>query len=134
MNYKTIEELFHCSENRSRQTKFEIYVSMLEVYSDDMRDLLVDARNKPAKKLEVKSSEGTQEVPELVEEQVFNTGQVWSLLKRGYGVRSVGSTAKNKKSSRSHCLLQVTAKGEPEAIDGHRTKSHIWLMDLAGSE
>ncbi|CAN8258527.1 unnamed protein product [Cochlearia groenlandica] len=134
MNYKTLEELFHCSESRSGMMKFELSVSMLEVYNEKIRDLLVDATNQPAKKLEVKqSAEGTQEVPGLVEAQVFDTGEVWDLLKRGYGVRSMGSTAAIEQSSRSHCLLRVTVKGE-NLINGQRTRSHLWLVDLAGSE
>lgn len=110
--------------------------------------------------MEVKqSAEGTQEVPGLVEAQVFNTDEVWDLLKRGYSVRSVGSTAANEQSSRSHwyakgfgnkshvkrnlthtiknfflcSLLRVTVKGE-NLINGQRTRSHLWLVDLAGSE
>ncbi|XP_056850968.1 kinesin-like protein KIN-14S, partial [Raphanus sativus] len=134
VNYKTLEELFRSSESRSRLMKFELSVSMLEVYNEKIRDLLVDNSNHPPKKLEVKqSAEGTQEVPGLVEAQVFNTDEVWDLLKRGYSVRSVGSTAANEQSSRSHCLLRVTVKGE-NLINGHKTRSHLWLVDLAGSE
>uniref|UniRef100_A0A1J3K825 Kinesin-like protein n=1 Tax=Noccaea caerulescens TaxID=107243 RepID=A0A1J3K825_NOCCA len=134
VNYRTLEELFHCSESRSRLMKFELSVSMLEVYNEKIRDLLVENSNHQPKKLEVKqSAEGTQEVPGLVEAQVYNTDEVWDLLKRGYGVRSVGSTAANEQSSRSHCLLRVTVKGQ-NLINGQRTRSHLWLVDLAGSE
>ncbi|KAJ0232341.1 Kinesin motor domain-containing protein [Hirschfeldia incana] len=120
VNYRTLEELFRSSENRSRLMKFELSVSMLEVYNEKIRDLLVDNSSHPPKKLEVKqSAEGTQEVPGLVEAQVFNTDEVWDLLKRGYCVRSVGSTTANEQSSRSHW---------------ERTRSHLWLVDLAGSE
>ncbi|XP_010421598.1 PREDICTED: kinesin-like protein KIN-14G isoform X1 [Camelina sativa] len=134
VNYRTLEELFRCSESRSHLMKFELSVSMLEVYNEKIRDLLVDNSNQPPKKLEVKqSAEGTQEVPGLVEAQVYNTDGVWDLLKKGYCVRSVGSTAANEQSSRSHCLLRVTVKGE-NLINGQRTRSHLWLVDLAGSE
>ncbi|CAH8299677.1 unnamed protein product [Eruca vesicaria subsp. sativa] len=134
VNYRTLEELFRSSESRSRLMKFELTVSMLEVYNEKIRDLLVDNSSQPPKKLEVKqSAEGAQEVPGLVEAQVFNTDEVWDLLKRGYCVRSVGSTAANEQSSRSHCLLRVTVKGE-NLINGQRTRSHLWLVDLAGSE
>ncbi|XP_010546697.1 PREDICTED: kinesin-like protein KIN-14G [Tarenaya hassleriana] len=134
VNYRTLEELFRCSESRSHLMKFEIFVSMLEVYNEKIRDLLVENPNQPPKKLEVKqSAEGTQEVPGLVEAQVYKTDEVWELLKNGYRVRSVGSTAANELSSRSHCLLRVTVKGE-NLINGQRTRSHLWLVDLAGSE
>ncbi|KAF2597594.1 hypothetical protein F2Q68_00012151 [Brassica cretica] len=122
VNYRTLEELFRSSESRSRLMKFELSVSMLEVYNEKIRDLLVYNSSHPPKKLEVKqSAEGTQEVPGLVEAQVFNTAEVWELLKRGYCFRSVGSTAANEQSSRSHCLLRVTVKGE-NLINGQQNE------------
>ncbi|XP_030506123.2 kinesin-like protein KIN-14S [Cannabis sativa] len=134
VNYRTVEELFRVSEERAGVMRFELFVSMLEVYNEKIRDLLVDNNNQPAKKLEIKqSAEGTQEVPGLVESRVFGTEDVWALLKSGSRVRSVGSTSANEMSSRSHCLLRVSVKGE-NLINGQRTKSHLWLVDLAGSE
>lgn len=50
VNYRTLEELFHCAESRSRLMKFELSVSMLEVYNEKIMDLLVDNSNHPPKK------------------------------------------------------------------------------------
>ncbi|KAG8363814.1 hypothetical protein BUALT_Bualt19G0061400 [Buddleja alternifolia] len=134
VNYRTLEELFRISNERSSITRYELFVSMLEVYNEKIRDLLVENSNQPAKKLEIKqSAEGTQEVPGLVEAQVHSTNEVWGLLTSGSQVRSVGSTNANELSSRSHCLLRVTVVGE-NLINGQRTRSHLWLVDLAGSE
>ncbi|XP_073030279.1 kinesin-like protein KIN-14S isoform X2 [Primulina eburnea] len=133
VNYRTLEELFRLSKERNCM-KYELSVSMLEVYNEKIRDLLVENSNQPAKKLEIKqSAEGTQEVPGLVEAQVFGTDEVWGLLELGGRVRSVGSTNANELSSRSHCLLRVTVVGE-NLVNGERTKSRLWLVDLAGSE
>uniref|UniRef100_A0A166GS57 Kinesin-like protein n=1 Tax=Daucus carota subsp. sativus TaxID=79200 RepID=A0A166GS57_DAUCS len=134
VNYRTLEELFKISKERSSTMKYEISVSMLEVYNEKIRDLLVENSDQPPKKLEVKqSAEGTQEVPGLVEACVHGTSEVWELLKSGSRVRSVGSTNANELSSRSHCLLRVTVTGE-NLLSGHKTRSHLWLVDLAGSE
>ncbi|XP_043721018.1 kinesin-like protein KIN-14S isoform X2 [Telopea speciosissima] len=120
VNYRTLEELFRISEQRSSTMRYELFVSMLEIYNDMIRDLLAENSNQPLKKLEIKqAAEGTQEV--------------WELLKTGSQIRSVGSTNANELSSRSHCLFRVTVKGE-NLINGQRTKSHLWLVDLAGSE
>ncbi|KAL1549604.1 Kinesin-like protein KIN-14S, variant 2 [Salvia divinorum] len=134
VNYLTLKELFKISKERSCVMRYELFVSMLEVYNEKIRDLLVENPNQPAKKLDIKqSAEGTQEVPGLVEARVYDTDGVWSLLKSGSQVRSVGSTNANEFSSRSHCLLRVTVAGE-NIINGQRTRSHLWLVDLAGSE
>ncbi|MCD7453749.1 hypothetical protein HAX54_021982 [Datura stramonium] len=134
VNYRTLEKLFSLSSERSSIMKYELFVSMLEVYNEKIKDLLVENSNQPAKKLEIKqSAEGTQEVPGLVEARVYGTDEVWELLKSGSRARSVGSTSANELSSRSHCLLRVTVVGD-NLINGQRTRSHLWLVDLAGSE
>ncbi|XP_057497304.1 kinesin-like protein KIN-14S [Actinidia eriantha] len=134
VNYRTLEDLFRISNERSSVMKCELFVSMLEVYNEKIRDLLIENSNQPAKKLEIKQgAEGTQEVPGLVEARVYGTNEVWELLKSGSRARAVGSTNANELSSRSHCLLRVTVKGE-SLINGQRTRSHLWLVDLAGSE
>ncbi|CAK9168033.1 unnamed protein product [Ilex paraguariensis] len=134
VNYRTLEELFRMSNERSSILRYELFVSMLEVYNEKIRDLLVEDCSQPAKKLEIKqSAEGTQEVPGLVEAHVYGTDEVWELLKSGSQARSVGSTSANELSSRSHCLLRVTVMGE-NLMNGQRTRSHLWLVDLAGSE
>ncbi|WZY79282.1 hypothetical protein YC2023_025666 [Brassica napus] len=51
VNYRTLEELFRSSESRSRLMKFELSVSMLEVYNEKIRDLLVDNSSHPPKNL-----------------------------------------------------------------------------------
>ncbi|XP_015570564.1 kinesin-like protein KIN-14S isoform X1 [Ricinus communis] len=134
VNYRTLEELFRISQERSHVMRYELFVSMLEVYNEKIRDLLVENTNQPPKKLEIKQgAEGSPEVPGLVEACVYGTEEVWELLKSGNRARAVGSTNGNELSSRSHCLLRVTVKGE-NLIDGQKTRSHLWLVDLAGSE
>ncbi|OIV90857.1 hypothetical protein TanjilG_15590 [Lupinus angustifolius] len=134
VNYRTLEELFQLTEERRGITKYELCVSMLEVYNEKIRDLLAENSNQPTKRLEIKqAADGTQEVPGLVEAPVSGTEDVWEILKTGNRVRSVGSTCANELSSRSHCLLRVTVVGD-SLINGQRTRSHLWLIDLAGSE
>ncbi|GAB4855542.1 Kinesin-like protein KIN-14S [Ancistrocladus abbreviatus] len=134
VNYRTLEELFRIANERSSIMMYELSVSMLEVYNEKIRDLLVENSNQPVKRLEIKqAAEGTQEVPGLVEAHVYDTDGVWELLRSGSRVRSVGSTNGNEVSSRSHCLLRVTVKGE-NLVNGQRSKSNLWLVDLAGSE
>ncbi|PNY09407.1 kinesin-like protein KIFC3-like [Trifolium pratense] len=157
VNYRTLEELFRISEDRQGTMKYELLVSMLEVYNEKIKDLLVGNPSEATKNslnpnppmwgevprvermykknmLEVKqAADGTQEVPGLVETRVYGADGVWEILKSGNRVRSVGSTSANELSSRSHCLVRVTVVGE-NLINGQRTKSHLWLVDLAGSE
>ncbi|KAJ6354101.1 hypothetical protein OIU76_003021 [Salix suchowensis] len=134
VNYRTLDELFRLSQERSGIMRYALFVSMMEVYNEKIRDLLIESSNQPPTKLEIKqTAEGTQEVPGLAETRVTGTEDVWDLLKSGSRARSVGSTSANELSSRSHCLLRVTVKGE-NLINGQKTRSHLWMVDLAGSE
>ncbi|TYJ11637.1 hypothetical protein E1A91_A11G290400v1 [Gossypium mustelinum] len=134
VNYRTLEELFQVSGERGGVMQYELFVSMMEVYNEKIRDLLGENSNQPTKRLDVKqAADGTQEVPGLVEARVYNTQEVWELLKSGSRARSVGATNANESSSRSHCLLRVTVRGT-NLINGQKTRSHLWLVDLAGSE
>ncbi|XP_039029588.1 kinesin-like protein KIN-14S [Hibiscus syriacus] len=142
VNYKTLEELFRVAGDRGGVMKYELFVSLMEVYNEKIRDLLGENSKQPAKRLDIKqAADGTQEVPGVVEASVYNTEEVWELLKSGNKVRSVGATNANEMSSRSHCdqnfslccLLRVTVRGT-NLINGQKTRSHLWLVDLAGSE
>ncbi|KAF6173958.1 hypothetical protein GIB67_039909 [Kingdonia uniflora] len=134
VNYRTLEEVFRMTNERSTTLRYELFVSMLEVYNEKIRDLLVENSDQPQKKLEIKqTAEGTQEVPGLVEARVYSTDEVWAQLNVGSQNRAVGSTNANELSSRSHSLLRVTVRGE-NFVNGQKTKSYLWLVDLAGSE
>ncbi|XP_039040464.1 kinesin-like protein KIN-14S [Hibiscus syriacus] len=134
VNYRTLEELFRVAGDRGGVMKYELFVSMMEVYNEKIRDLLGENSNQPTKRLDIKqATDGTQDVPGVVEASVYSTEEVWELLKSGNRVRSVGATNANEMSSRSHCLLRVTVRGT-NLINGQKTRSHLWLVDLAGSE
>ncbi|CAM6076253.1 unnamed protein product [Sphagnum tenellum] len=136
VNYRTLEELFHVASLRQGLIKYEISVSVLEVYNEQIRDLLAPPLtvDQTPKKLEVKQMpEGGHHVPGLVEAKVQSMEEVWEVLQTGSSARTIGSTRSNDLSSRSHCMLCVMVKGESE-ISGECTKSKLWLVDLAGSE
>ncbi|XP_043692074.1 kinesin-like protein KIN-14S isoform X5 [Telopea speciosissima] len=93
VNYRALEQLFRISERRSSTMRYDLFVSMLEVYNEKIRDLLAENSNQPMKKLEIKqAAEGTE---------------VWELLKTGSQIRSVGSTNANELSSRSHWTAHI---------------------------
>ncbi|KAM6563992.1 hypothetical protein CsatB_023990 [Cannabis sativa] len=132
VNYRTLEQLFQISKERSELFTYDISVSVLEVYNEQIRDLL--ATSPTSKKLEIKqASEGSHHVPGIVEAKVTNIDQVWTVLQAGSNARAVGSNNVNEHSSRSHCLLCIMVRAK-NLMNGECTKSKLWLVDLAGSE
>ncbi|KAL2241101.1 UNVERIFIED_CONTAM: Kinesin-like protein KIN-14R [Sesamum indicum] len=131
VNYRTLEELFRISKERKDTCTYNISVSVLEVYNEQIRDLLA---TETSKKLEIKqASEGFHHIPGIVEAKVENIQQVWNVLQAGSSARSVGSNNVNEHSSRSHCMLCIMVRAK-NLITGDCTKSKLWLVDLAGSE
>ncbi|XP_031281405.1 kinesin-like protein KIN-14Q isoform X2 [Pistacia vera] len=136
VNFRTLEELFRTIKEREKLYRYDISVSVLEVYNEQIRDLLVVGSQPGAtsKRLEVRQTgEGIHHVPGLVEAPVSNISEVWEVLQTGSNARAVGATNANEHSSRSHCLHCVMVKGE-NLLNGEHTKSKLWLVDLAGSE
>ncbi|KAG8386512.1 hypothetical protein BUALT_Bualt03G0156200 [Buddleja alternifolia] len=136
VNYRTLEQLFHIIEERKNTFRYEVSVSVLEVYNEQIRDLLVPVSQPglSSKRLEIKQvGEGGHHVPGLVEAQVKNVSEVWEVLRTGSNGRVVESTNANEHSSRSHCMHCVMVKGE-NILTGECTRSKLWLVDLAGSE
>ncbi|CAL1386210.1 unnamed protein product [Linum trigynum] len=136
VNYRTLEELFHIIKEREKLFRYEVSVSVLEVYNEQIRDLLVSSSQPTAtsKRLEIRQAvEGQHCVQGLVEARVNNVHEAWDVLQTGSTARTVGSTNANDHSSRSHCLHCVMVKGE-NLLNNECTRSRLWLVDLAGSE
>ncbi|KAG6775079.1 hypothetical protein POTOM_018505 [Populus tomentosa] len=51
VNYRTLDELFGVSQERSGIMRYGLFVSMMEVYYEKIRDLLIDSSNQPPKNL-----------------------------------------------------------------------------------
>ena len=130
VNTRALHELFKRSEERSDEFHSEIKVSLLEVYNENIRDLLADSNDL---KLEVKMSEKGNYVPGLTVVPVDEIGQVFQLLKKADKNRSSTATNMNEHSSRSHMMLQVIITSEHKET-GNVMIGKLNLVDLAGSE
>ena len=115
-------------------TKFLVRVSYLEIYNENVRDLL--GKDQTAK-LELKEhpDKGVY-VRDLTEQVVHDTGDVLRLMAQGSKNRSVGATLMNADSSRSHSIFTVWLEAMQQGEDGneHIRASKLNLVDLAGSE
>jgi len=133
VNYRALSELFEVRDSRSATFDYEIELSILEVYNDQIFDLLREETSKPAEKLDIKlGSEGVH-VPGLSRLIVDSHEDVWEALEMAMQMRSQGNTEMNKESSRSHLLVsvQVTCTCKKSGV---RSRGKLNLIDLAGSE
>jgi kinesin family protein C2/C3 len=131
VNTRALVDLFDRIAERAADFRDSISVSLLEVYNEEIRDLLVDART--AGKLEVKQGEFGNYVPGLTTVPVSNVAEVIEVLALGDKNRSSATTNMNEHSSRSHMMLTVSVQSE-NASSGVVTRGKLNLVDLAGSE
>jgi len=131
VNTRALEELFQKASERSEEWSDVITVSMLEVYNENIRDLL--AENGGDSKLEVKMGEFGNHVPGLTNLTVDSIQSVFELMAIADKNRSSTFTNMNDNSSRSHMMLTVTIVSE-FLPTGAVSRGKLNLVDLAGSE
>lgn len=133
VNYRALNDLFQISQGRTSSIAYEVGVQMVEIYNEQVRDLL--SSDGPQKRLGIWNT--TQPnglaVPDASMHSVQSTADVLELMHIGLMNRAVGATALNERSSRSHSVLTVHVRGmdlETDAV----LRGSLHLVDLAGSE
>ncbi|KAF3442808.1 hypothetical protein FNV43_RR16725 [Rhamnella rubrinervis] len=140
INYLALNDLFRISNGRKDIISYEIQVQMVEIYNEQVRDLLAEDSSTvkypflDIHKLEIRSctSDNGLSLPDATVRSVKSTNDVLNLMKLGEVNRVVSSTGMNDRSSRSHCVLTVHVHGKDES--GGKFHSRLHLVDLAGSE
>nr|GMD60918.1 kinesin-like protein KIN-14I [Ipomoea batatas] len=131
VNYRALGDLFLLAEQRKDTFHYDVFVQMIEIYNEQVRDLLVtDGLNK---RLEIRSSSQGLTVPDASVVRVTSTSDVIDLMNLGQRNRAVGATALNYRSSRSHSCLTVHVRGQ-DLTSGAILRGCMHLVDLAGSE
>ena len=132
-NLRALRELFTKSKARSKEKdiKDSISVSVIEVYNEQIRDLL-QAQQK--KKLEVRRGEFGNYVPDLTTVTVEGDDEVLELMAISDEARSQTATQMNEQSSRSHMLMSVVVESRNLRDPSKSTRGQLHLVDLAGSE
>ncbi|KAL0301038.1 UNVERIFIED_CONTAM: Kinesin-like protein KIN-14F [Sesamum radiatum] len=128
VNYRALRDLFHISKARMDLIKYEVGVQMIEIYNEQVRDLLVTDGN-----IRNNSQLNGLNVPDASLIPVKCTEDVLDLMRVGQSNRAVGATALNERSSRSHSILTIHVRGK-ELVSGSILKGCLHLVDLAGSE
>ncbi|KAL8553894.1 hypothetical protein ACS0TY_002239 [Phlomoides rotata] len=132
VNYRALGDLFQISEQRKDTTDYELSVQMMEIYNEQVRDLLVTDGGQKRLEIRNNSSDGIN-VPNANLIRVTSTSDVINLMNLGHKNRAVGSTSMNDRSSRSHSCLTVHVRGR-DMTSGSVIRGCMHLVDLAGSE
>uniref|UniRef100_A0A3Q3VZ09 Kinesin motor domain-containing protein n=1 Tax=Mola mola TaxID=94237 RepID=A0A3Q3VZ09_MOLML len=129
---RVIRQIFEEREKK-KDCEFCLSVSYLEIYNEDILDLLCSSKDKPALSIREDPKEGIKIVG-LTERQVFSASEMVGCLELGNSARTVGSTAMNAASSRSHAIFTITLEQRRGTDKADSIVSKLHLVDLAGSE
>uniref|UniRef100_A0A8C3L731 Kinesin-like protein n=2 Tax=Phasianinae TaxID=9072 RepID=A0A8C3L731_CHRPC len=114
--------------------RFLVRVSYLEIYNEEVRDLLGKDQSQ---RLEVKERPDVGVyIKDLSAYVVNNADDMDRIMTLGHKNRSVGATNMNEHSSRSHAIFTITIECSEKGVDGnmHVRMGKLHLVDLAGSE
>ncbi|KAL1377807.1 hypothetical protein pipiens_004119 [Culex pipiens pipiens] len=123
----------HIARGKENQ-KFLVRVSYMEIYNEEVRDLLGKEFNKS---LEVKERADIGVfVKDLSGYVVHNADDLDNIMKLGNKNRVVGATKMNSESSRSHAIFSITIESSETDETGKQNvrMGKLQLVDLAGSE
>ncbi|KAL3503429.1 hypothetical protein ACH5RR_037878 [Cinchona calisaya] len=131
---RTLEQVFETKQTlQSQGWRYEMQVSMLEIYNETIRDLL-PSRTDGGKQYAIKhDANGNTHVSDLTIVDVCSSREVSYLLERAAQSRSVGKTQMNEQSSRSHFVFTLRILGVNESTE-QQVQGVLNLIDLAGSE
>lgn len=109
--------------------------SFVEVYNENINDLLGQADDFDKKKHEVRHDpkELKTTITDINTVTLDNPAKVESILRRASQTRSVAATKANERSSRSHSVFILKLIGL-NSVTGERSEGTLNLVDLAGSE
>ncbi|KAL3925765.1 MAG: hypothetical protein SGILL_000183 [Bacillariaceae sp.] len=124
--------------------KFTVTASFLEIYNENLKDLLTSMKPKAEQnasgKLAIKRNregksfvDGLTHIPIDVDDSATGMGQLGALMKVAARSRSVASTKMNSQSSRSHSVFMLHLNGFNDET-GAIVNGALNLCDLAGSE
>lgn len=129
-------DLFEKIEERRSDYNVDIYVTFLEIYNEEIRDLLAEPGTQaPRGGLQIREDK-TVKVIGLVELHPASADEIKNIVLLGNTRRTQSPTHANETSSRSHAVLQVHVSQSPRTASTTEecAMATLSIIDLAGSE
>lgn len=123
-----MRELFDSMDKLSEERRFDIGISYLEVYNEQVVNLLT--KSAP---LKLREDTNGVVVGGLILKQIYSAEELIDLLILGNRNRTQHPTDANEESSRSHAIFQVHIRMIDKTTSVRKTVK-LSMIDLAGSE
>jgi kinesin family member C1 len=119
-------------QNAHKGWSYTMHASYVEIYNEQVRDLLRPGSDH-SDKHSIVHKNGVTEVSNVQREVVDSVESAAALVRRASAARAVEATQMNAVSSRSHTIFMLYITGE-HASSGSSLTGCLNLVDLAGSE
>ncbi|KAK4532554.1 hypothetical protein CCYA_CCYA12G3411 [Cyanidiococcus yangmingshanensis] len=132
---RAARQIFSSLHGRSSDIEYTVRCSHLELYNEQLSDLLVPGGSTQTMRILQDPSKGTF-VSGLEEIVVRNEHEITVLLEKSSQRRHTAETSLNRYSSRSHAIFTITIHVRETTPDGEDLLrvGKLNLVDLAGSE
>ncbi|KAK3141218.1 hypothetical protein QOZ80_4BG0331010 [Eleusine coracana subsp. coracana] len=126
-------ELFRVIKRDGNKYSFSLKAYMVELYQDNLVDLLLPKNSKP-QKLEIKKdSKGVVTVENATVVSISSIEELRAIISRGSERRHTAGTNMNDESSRSHLILSIIIESTNLQTQSY-ARGKLSFVDLAGSE
>ncbi|XP_001352463.2 kinesin-like protein Klp61F [Drosophila pseudoobscura] len=131
---RALSHLF--DELRMMEVEFTMRISYLELYNEELCDLLSTDDSTKIRIFDDSTKKGSVIIQGLEEITVQSKDDVYKLLEKGKERRKTATTLMNAQSSRSHTVFSIVVHIRENGIDGEDMLKigKLNLVDLAGSE
>ncbi|TVU16478.1 hypothetical protein EJB05_40046 [Eragrostis curvula] len=130
---RATSELFRVIKRDGNKYSFSLKAYMVELYQDNLVDLLLPKNSKP-QKLEIKKdSKGVVTVENATVVSISSIEELRAIISRGSERRHTAGTNMNDESSRSHLILSIIIESTNLQTQSY-ARGKLSFVDLAGSE
>ncbi|KAK8456503.1 hypothetical protein SEVIR_3G030800v4 [Setaria viridis] len=130
---RATSELFRVIKRDGNKYSFSLKAYMVELYQDNLVDLLLP-KNAKQQKLEIKKdSKGVVTVENATVVSISSIEELRAIISRGSERRHTAGTNMNDESSRSHLILSIIIESTNLQTQSY-ARGKLSFVDLAGSE
>ncbi|KAG7209375.1 hypothetical protein KM043_015475 [Ampulex compressa] len=119
--------------NTKKDWSFKVAVSFMELYQEQLYDLLSDKQRNQSI-VDIREDGKGIKIVGVTEKEVTNAEETLQCLTQGSMGRATGATAMNAQSSRSHAIFTLSISQQKKHDPNTATTAKFHLVDLAGSE